>query len=261
MRVTELRRHTVKSVGREALQSAFLTAGQAFPHDRLFAVTHARSGYDGSDGAWAPCESFGRVTHAPALAAVRARYDPASGDFEATRGDGARISANLRRADQRDALAQWVGDVLIENGEGRYAPPFALVAAGDPLAPALALTDSPLQTLSLKSHASRRALEAAARAPVELDRFRGNVWFDGDDLEPWIEETWIGRRFRLGGASIEVKETIGRCLATAANPTTGARDLSTLKHLRTLRDDPCFGVIAAVIDSGAVAVGDALTPL
>jgi uncharacterized protein len=102
--------------------------------------------------------------------------------------------------------------------------------------------------------ASLRALSQRVGRDLAMERFRGNVWLDG--LGPWQEFEWIGREIRLGGATLLVRERIGRCKATAVDPDTGRRDADTLGALEAGWGHTEFGVYAEVVAGGAVAVGD-----
>jgi hypothetical protein len=114
---------------------------------------------------------------------------------------------------------------------------------------------------SLVSTASLRAL-AGELGVDEVDgrRFRMNVGIEG--LEPHEEDTWLGKRVRIGDAIVIPQGNIGRCAVTTQNPDTGSPDLDTLKALARYRADvettePLpFGVHAAVAQPGRVRVGD-----
>jgi hypothetical protein len=115
---------------------------------------------------------------------------------------------------------------------------------------------------SLVSTASLEALQAAAGAehPVDGRRFRMTIGIDG--VEPHAEDGWIGSRVRVGGATILVREHVGRCAVTTRDPDTGIRDLDTLDVIAAYRDgvptvEPLpFGVWCEVVEPGSVAVGD-----
>ena len=76
-RLAAILRYPLKSHGREALAEVSLTAGEAMPFDRLWAVAHEASKADGSE--WVPCVNFSRVSKAPALMAISSRLDEESG--------------------------------------------------------------------------------------------------------------------------------------------------------------------------------------
>ena len=117
---------------------------------------------------------------------------------------------------------------------------------------------------SLVSTASLEALRAAAGIDDRIDgrRFRMTVGVDGVDAH--AEDGWIGRRVRLGGAVVLVRETVGRCAVTTRDPDTGVRDLETLDTIAAYRAhvpsrEPLpFGVWCEVVQPGRVAVGDSV---
>lgn len=99
-----------------------------------------------------------------------------------------------------------------------------------------------------------------------IDGRRFRMTFEIDGVEPYAEERWIGRRVRVGAATIEVGGNVGRCALTTRNPDTGVVDLKTLHALEQHRGDvpttePLpFGVHASVVEPGPVRVGDAVEP-
>jgi hypothetical protein len=116
--------------------------------------------------------------------------------------------------------------------------------------------------VSLVSEASVAELARhAAVDAVDARRFRMLVGLDG--CEAHEEDSWIGRRVRLGDAPLEVGGPVDRCAATTRNPDSGEVDLDTLrviKDYRGLRDGKHadFGVFAAVVEPGRVRLGDAV---
>ncbi|MFN3614937.1 MAG: MOSC domain-containing protein, partial [Rubrimonas sp.] len=73
------------------------------------------------------------------------------------------------------------------------------------------------------------------------------------------ENDWIGREITVGAARLKVVEATGRCVATEANPLTGRRDAPVMQALRAATGRTDFGVYAAVVQGGDVAVGDPVT--
>lgn len=101
--------------------------------------------------------------------------------------------------------------------------------------------------------------------PVDPTRFRMLIEFSGG--EPHAEEdTWEGRRIRVGGAVLRAEGPVQRCAATTRNPATGEVDLQTLKMIRSYRGrqesiwglGANLGIYADVLTPGTVAVGDIL---
>ena len=137
--------------------------------------------------------------------------------------------------------------------------PVRLVRADEPGggvddSPVSILTDASLDELARRSGEER----------VDRRRFRMLVHVAG--TEPHEEDTWIGRRVRIGGAVVYVTKPDARCRMTTRNPDTGARDFDTLKAIKSYRGVRNgkaidFGVYADVEEPGRVRVGDPVEPL
>ena len=90
----------------------------------------------------------------------------------------------------------------------------------------------PLTVISLASVAElgRRGGYEGALDPL---RFRINIELDG--CEPFEEDTWDGRRVRVGEAVVRIAGQIPRCVVTTQDPRTGLRDWNTLKQIAAFR--------------------------
>jgi uncharacterized protein YcbX len=118
--------------------------------------------------------------------------------------------------------------------------------------------------VTLVSRASLERLEREADRRVDPRRFR--MLFDLDGCGEHEEDTWGGRRVRIGGALVRVGGGVGRCALTTRDPETGERDLDTLRLIRGYREpledgEIPFGVYAEVEQPGRVRVGDPVEPL
>jgi hypothetical protein len=104
----------------------------------------------------------------------------------------------------------------------------------------------------------------AGRDTVDGRRFRMLVDLAG--CLPHEEDSWAGRRVRIGAALLEVGGPVARCATTTRDPATGDRDFDTLRAIEAYRGrreghDIDFGVYARVVEPGRVRVGDAVEPL
>ena len=114
---------------------------------------------------------------------------------------------------------------------------------------------------------SLRRLAREVGAPVDAARFRAG--FVLDNQVEHEEDSWDGRRFRLGTALLAVRTAVPRCGITGFNPSTGLRDQDVMKGLIRYREKaslpdgmlpgfatPGFATYAEVIEPGTVSVGD-----
>lgn len=243
--VISLWRHPIKSHGREAIDRVDLSAGRTMPGDRIWAVAHDRSKADGR--AWAPCVNFSRVSKVAELMAITARLDDATGLVTLSHPK----LTDLTFDPDRDlaAFLTWIDPLMPKN---RAASARILRV------PDRGMTDSDFPSVTLCNAASHRAVEQALERELSIHRWRGNIWFDGED--PWTEFDWIDRDVQIGGAILRIRERTDRCAATTANPDTGQRDADTLGALNTWGHQD-FSVRAEVIRGGPVAIGDSVQVL
>lgn len=242
-RLAHIFRHPIKAHGREELASVVLSEERALPWDRHWAVAHDLSKFDPDAPAWTPCPNFQRGARTAAVMAIEARFDEATGQMTLTHPDLADLTFYPETEGQR--LIEWVAPI---SPAERFRPQ-ALVHA-----PGAAMTDSDYPTVSIKSLTSNAALSEHMGVDLSIHRWRGNLWIDG--FAPWAEFDWIGRQIRVGETLLEIRERVGRCKATSANPATGVIDADTLRGLREVVGEQDFGVFGVVVKGGTIAPGD-----
>lgn len=92
------------------------------------------------------------------------------------------------------------------------------------------------------------------QGPVEPSRFRANVLIDAPG-EGCIEDDWVGHRLVFAsGLRLEVVSRITRCVMITMRSVTAPPDLRVLSVLAD-RHDACLGVVARVVQPGAIEVG------
>ncbi|MEJ2858931.1 MULTISPECIES: MOSC domain-containing protein [unclassified Saccharothrix] len=254
--VSALMAYPVKGCAGVALErSEVWTTGLA--HDRLFAVV-------GSDGA---CLWQGET---PRLAAVRVRVLDggarvalsASGAGEVVWDvvtEGAVRPVEVEKwpgggVDQGEDVAGWLSEVLGRAVRLVREPDRAGRARGDADPTAVhVLSVSSLEGLNAR-------IVARGEEPLPMDRFRPNVVVSGWP-EPHTEDRV--RRMGIGGAEIGFGELAIRCVVTRVDQSSGVRmglePLRTLAEYRREPDGVSFGLKAAVLMPGEIAVGDAVT--
>ena len=107
---------------------------------------------------------------------------------------------------------------------------------------------------------STSTLERVARdvGPVDDAQLRATVTVETPGEEPFVEDTWVGRSLRVGGATLEVRSQLPRCAVVDLDPETGERRagvLSALARYRRRLGEIVLGVDAVVTQPGRVAVG------
>jgi len=239
-------RYPIKAHGFEALKSVTLATGQTMPYDRAWAVVHQRSKVDGTK--WASCGNFTRGAKIPALMAIKAVLDSESQTITLSHPDLQPISF-LPDSDS-DKFINWLQPIM---PEGTIAPSHIVRAQ------TRGMTDTDFASISLNNLATNHAVGEKLGMDLSPLRWRGNLWFDG--LEPWEEFDWVGERIRIGAVEIDIKERIGRCMATTANPQTGLRDAQTLEALKDNWGHAQFGVYGVVAKCGQLEIGDEIEVL
>lgn len=239
--VAELWRHPIKAHGREAINASDFHAGKCMPWDRHWAVTHEATKFDGAG--WAHCRNFMIGARTPSLAGIWADFDEASGQITLRHQDIGSVTFNPE--DDYSAFLNWVAPLC---------PPDRADPKGIVKAEGRGMTDSAIASVSIMNRASHISVESAMGHPLEMERWRANIWLD--DVDAWDELSWIGQTIRIGTAEFEIRETCVRCMLTAANPVTGLRDVDTLAALQNSFGHKNFGVYAVVTKDGRVACGD-----
>ena len=215
------------------------------PWDRHWAVAHEACTFDPHDPKWVMCRNFMIGASTSALAAIWASFDEATGRITLTHADLPPITFAPDVPEDVARFITWVHPLCPPDKR----QPKGIVTAGT-----RGMTDTPYPTVSIMTRASHHAVEAQLDTPIAHHRWRGNIWLDGP--EAWEEFDWTGSDICIGDAVLSVQEPIRRCMATAANPQTGERDVDTLAALHDGWDHQHFGVYATVKTSGTLRVGD-----
>lgn len=221
MRVQQLWRYPVKSVGGEQLTTAAVGAF-GVEGDRVIAVQDERN-----EITWA-----GAV---PALMRVRA-VSVGAGLAELILPDGERLRSDAPDAASRLGAAVQAKVTLVPNQPHRPAAALHVVT-----------------TTTLHSLAS-----ALPDSAIDTTRFRPNLVLDGVSDERdrgYPEHGWIGRRMAIGELLLRFTEGCDRCVMITKETPTVPHDRAVLRWVaRELGNT--LGVYAAVEAPGQVRVGD-----
>lgn len=244
-RVAHLYRYPVKGLSAEGLDSVTVTAGEAFPEDRRFALAHAGTPFDPMKPEWLPKTRFLMLMKNERLALLQSRYDAASGALEIWRG-GKRVA--------RGIITTPVGKAVIEDFFGAFMRTEALGKPRLVEARGHVFSDNREKVVSLLNMASVADLARVVGRPVDPLRFRANVHLEG--LPAWAEFDWLDREIAVGSARLKVVRRIPRCPATEVDPATGARDMNIPQTLKNAYGHVDMGIYAKVIAGGTLSAGD-----
>lgn len=250
--VAALHRYPVKGLSPEPLASAALSADAHFPGDRMFAIENGPSGFDPSAAEHLPKLKFLMLMRQERLARLTTRYDDASGVLSISQGGSVAAAGDVGAAEGRAAIESFIAGYLSADLRG----PAKLLRAP----PGFRFMDSRSGFLSILDLASVGAIaEAAGRKTIDPLRFRANVHVEG--LGAWGEFALVGRRCKLGQATVEILKRIDRCAATDVDPTSGLRDLRLVETMERAFGHHDCGVYARVVTGGLVSRGDSLIVL
>ena len=260
-RVSALYRYPVKGLTAECPASLTILPEGRVAGDRALAFRFADSGLP--PDAWSRKYGFAVLVNAPGLAKLTARFDDRTRRLRLALGDTVLAEEPLDergRSTLAAAVQRYVLD-LQENPLSGHRERLPLELVGDGVTPRY--QDSEQGQITLHSRQTIAAVGAALDAP-KLDeiRFRSNIAIEG--VEAWTENSWIGRRLRIGDVELEAVKLKVRCLATHANPRTGERDLPVMQTLVSVfgQEAPTLGIGLMTCGAGGeIRVGDEVTLL
>lgn len=110
--------------------------------------------------------------------------------------------------------------------------------------------------IQLVTDASIQHLQGLWGKEVDYQRFRPNLFISLFNKIPFVEETWFGKRLKIG-ADVEIKviRHCERCMIITVNPDTGEIDPTLLKTVAKERKNQ-FGVYASILKTGEINMGD-----
>ncbi len=235
MQVAQLWRYPVKSLQGEPLELAAVTT-VGVEGDRHFALFDVNTGYGLT------------ARRVPELLFASARFSD-DGGVDITLPDG-----SVTRDD--DALSAWLGRrVTLRSADAEVAPHYeSPLDFEDETTSAWAPWDGASGAYHDSAKARVSLVSMATIGAWDSRRFRANIYLDGEG-----EDTLVGSKVRLGGATLDVGKRLERCVMTTRAQAGGVgRDLDVLRTINREREG-CLAVGALVRQPGTVRVGDWLT--
>lgn len=256
MRVASLYRYPLKGFSREECESLSVLDTGRIAGDRVLGVRFANAGARGD--AWGTKHEFVALVNTPGLACLRVKFDHRSLRLRVSFREEVLVDETLEDAGRRriaEAIEEYVLK-LDENPLSSRPDRLPLRIVGDGLIPRY--QDDEPGYITLHGRASIDAVASAAGVrDLSEHRFRSNIAVDGSG--PWEEQSWVGRKIRIGEVEFEAVEAKARCLATHANPTTGERDIPIMKTLlRAFPKEKATFAIAMMTSGrgGTIHLGD-----
>lgn len=255
-RVVALYRYPVKGFTPEQCERLTILPEGRVAGDRVLNFRFANAPV--GDEQW--CRKYEGVVLAntPGLARLATRFDAAHMRLRMSLGGMVLADAALDAAGRARLVAALTAYVttLEENPLKDHPERLPLKLVGDGTTPRYQDNEAGQVTLH-----SRESLASAAAALGDAGlselRFRSNIAIEG--VAAWQEQDWLGRRLRIGAVEFEVVKPKVRCLATHANPATGARDLQVMQTLVSAfgQQQPTFGIGMLTHGAGGeIRVGD-----
>lgn len=240
-----IHRFPVKGFSPDALSNTPLTAGQALPFDRHWAIENGAGAFDDAAPAHVGKKNFLMLVGQPGLARLQTRFDAGTSRWSVSFPDGETMTIDPDNPLEHDGLMLRLADMFGPLVRG----PLRLVRA-----PGQAMTDIPQPYPSIINLASIRDLGDRLGAALDPVRFRGNLLIDG--LEPWRELDLVGQPLRIGSCTMTVEARIRRCVATSINPETAEQDQDIPRALFDAFGHMDCGVYVSVQSGGVISTGD-----
>lgn len=259
--VIALYRYPVKGFTPERCERLTVLAGGRVAGDRVLNFRFADAPV--ADDQW--CRKYHGVVLAntPGLARLQVQFDGHAQRVRMTYGDQLLADETLD-VNGRQRLVEAVTEYVLaldENPLKDHPERLPLKLVGDGVSPRY--QDNTAGQVTLHSRASLTSAGQALGDPdINELRFRHNIVIDG--VEAWSEQSWVGRKVRVGDVEFDTVVAKVRCLATHANPQTGERDLQVMQTLvrAFAQEQPTFGI--GMLTGGAggeIGVGDVVTPI
>lgn len=249
--VRNLYHYPVKGLSPQPLESVEVCSGQGFPHDRIFGIARADSGFDPLNPRPMSKSRFFMLMRDERLAGLETRYEPGTGLLTIRVQGRLAHESSLSTAEGTDSAVAFFATMFDLGPEAR-----PLWAKSESHRFTDVSVDSPqmMNAISLINQASVEDLATRICKPVDPMRFRANLYLDG--WPPFEEFRLCGREIRAGGARLRILKRTSRCAATEVNPRTARRDLPIPRLLVQHYGHADMGVYAEVVSGGAIRIGD-----
>ncbi len=255
-KVVALYRYPVKGFTPEACDVLEVLAEGRIKGDRVLGIRFANASV--TDHAWSKKHEFIALVNTPGIARLGLRFNHQDLRLAVSLDDRVLVDQALDE-NGRKRIAEAIENYVLQLGDNPlFSHPYRLPlrVVGDGITSRY--QDNQAGQITLHSRESLAAVAAAVGdADLSELRFRSNIAIEG--LEAWEEQSWLGRKIRIGQVIFEAMIPKVRCLATQVNPNSGKQDLPILKTLTHAfnQEKPTFAI--GLVTSGAggqIHVGD-----
>lgn len=256
--VVALYRYPVKGFTPEECKTLTVLDGGRIAGDRVLGIRFADT--QAADDAWSRKTGMVALINTPGLARLQVRFEEKTLRLCISLENTLFVDEVLT-SEGRKRIATALADYVLrldENPLAGHPERLPLRVIGDGFAPRY--HDEEPGWVTLHGRGSLHALAAALGTEVSELRFRSNISVEG--LGAWEEQSWVGRKVRIGSVQFDVVKPKTRCLATHANPETGERDLPILTTLtqKIGQENPTFAVAVSPNGAGGqIHIGDPVT--
>ncbi len=250
-KVTGLNSFPIKGLSAEKLDEVTLHAGNGFPGDRMFGLAKASSGFDPENPKPLPKDRFIVLAQHAKLATLSSRFNPDTNVLVVSTKGKVVLECEMSEPEGQQAVSDFLTDLLQLTADER--PTFAS-AAPHRFTDVSVVSEAMMNTVSLINQTSVHDFSAKIEKPVQVERFRSNIVFEGWD--PFSELDLVDREVSIGTVRLKLVKRTKRCPATQVNPITAERDIQLPALLRKTYGHFDMGVYAEVLQGGTIALGD-----
>lgn len=247
--VRMLSTYPIKGLSPQSLDKVTLTAGSAFPGDRMFGFARANSGFDPENPRPMPKNKFLVLAQEAALARLKTVFDPDTRSMHVTLDDRD-LTFDLSQPDgQAEAVEFLAGHLDLGDGQ----TPGFVHASPHRFTDVSVVSDQMMHAISILNLDSLRDLEKKTGTRIDPGRFRANLVIDG--WPPFSELEMIDQEVTISDVRLRLIFHTRRCAATQVNLETAQRDMEIPRLLHQHYGHMNMGVYAEVLQGGVIALG------
>jgi len=112
----------------------------------------------------------------------------------------------------------------------------------------------PKNSISLINMNSIKDFENKIDYKINHERFRGNIYIN--DIDPWLEFSWINKKILINGCSFLVLKKIPRCSATNLKLNSDKFDINLPQRLREVYGHIDMGIYLKPLNDGTININD-----